>query len=130
MKSLLWTLLPMFVVGPHLLGPEFPSYLCLVIPLGMVILLDEDRLTLNELAREEGVSPSTVWRWTQRGVRGQKLEAISVAGRRVTSRQAFARWVAATNVARDGDLPTRVSTNRQQEKNQAQAEAYLKQEGF
>jgi hypothetical protein len=56
-------------------------------------MLVERRLTLQELARREGVSLSTTWRWILKGVRGRKLESLSVGGRRYTSEEAFLRFV-------------------------------------
>jgi hypothetical protein len=60
-------------------------------------LLSEDRLSLNQLAHQVGVSLPTAWRWTRRGIRGTRLESVAVGGRRYTSTQAFRRFVAATN---------------------------------
>jgi len=48
-------------------------------------LLSEQQLTLNQLAKQEGVNPSAVWRWSLRGVRGVKLENFSVGARRFTT---------------------------------------------
>jgi hypothetical protein len=33
-------------------------------------LFSEERITLNQLAKETGKNPSTVWRWHLSGVRG------------------------------------------------------------
>lgn len=63
----------------------------------MQSILTETRLTLSQLARAQGVSPATTWRWTIKGVRGVKLESLAVGGRRVTSAEAFERFIAATN---------------------------------
>ena len=43
---------------------------------------DSDRLSVNDLARREGVHTATVWRWLLHGVRGHKLRAMRVGGRR------------------------------------------------
>jgi len=40
---------------------------------------------------------ATVWRWSQRGVRGVTLESVMVGGRRFTSIEAVDRFVAAMN---------------------------------
>lgn len=46
-------------------------------------LTEADRLTVNQLARREGVHVATCWRWMQHGVRaGIKLRSIRVGGRR------------------------------------------------
>jgi len=46
-----------------------------------------------------GVAMATIWRWVLRGVRGVRLESILIGGTRYTSRQALARFIAATNAA-------------------------------
>lgn len=43
------------------------------------------------------LSPRTVHRWTERAVRGVKLEYITLGSRRYTSHEALARFLAATN---------------------------------
>lgn len=40
---------------------------------------------------------ATVWRWVGHGCRGHQLETAVVAGRRVTTRGAIERFIAATN---------------------------------
>ena len=63
----------------------------------MINSQSEQLLTLAAAAREvpgrsgRGVSVSTVWRWTLRGVRGVKLETLMVGGIRHTSREALQR---------------------------------------
>ena len=52
----------------------------------------DDRLSLQELAREEHVAPPTTWRWAMRGVRGLRLPTAMVGNRRVTTRQAYREW--------------------------------------
>jgi hypothetical protein len=64
----------------------------------MCELLNEQRMTLADLARQENVSVCTCWRWAGRGVRGVRLETFNVGARRFTTREAFSRWVAATQV--------------------------------
>ena len=60
-------------------------------------LLSESRISLTDLARELGVSVSTAWRWTLRGIRGHRLECFALGGRRYTTRQAFERFITRTN---------------------------------
>lgn len=60
-------------------------------------LFDETRVSLTDLAKELGVHVSTVWRWVLRGLGGHHLESVRIGGRRITSREAFARFIAATN---------------------------------
>ncbi len=74
-------------------------------------LLNEARISFSALAKRENVNLSTVWRWALRGIRGHRLECISIGCRRFTSREAFERWVAATN----GE-PVRTETRRQRER--------------
>jgi hypothetical protein len=78
-------------------------------------LLSETKIGFNKLARELDVSPSTIWRWSLGGCRGVKLEAISIGHRRVTSREAFARFVEATNAARDSKPPSQSQTPKQRQ---------------
>ena len=87
-------------------------------------LLSEQRLTLNQLAKQEGVNPSTVWRWSLRGVRGVKLETFSVGARRFTTIEAFGRFVDGTTAVAQGEQP-QARTNRQREAAIARAEAEL-----
>ena len=46
------------------------------------IASDSGRLSVNALARREGVHSATVWRWLLHGVRGHKLHTVRVGGRR------------------------------------------------
>ena len=97
----------------------------------MVDFLNEQRLTLTQLARQEGVSVPTPWRWANRGVRGVVLETFSVGGRRFTSIEAFVRFVEATTAAAQG-LPTTPAsrTNRQRDAAITRAEAELAKAGI
>jgi hypothetical protein len=87
-------------------------------------LLHEQRLTLNDLASQEGVNPSTIWRWSLRGVRGVKLETFSVGSRRFTTAEAFERFVEATTAAATSQS-TSTQSSRQREASIAQAERGL-----
>lgn len=60
-------------------------------------ILDESRLTLTALAKRENVDVATCWRWATKGCRGVVLETVAIGGRRMTSIEAFQRWVAAQN---------------------------------
>ena len=40
------------------------------------------RMSINRLARREGVHSATAWRWTLVGVHGVKLRSVRVGGRR------------------------------------------------
>jgi hypothetical protein len=92
-------------------------------------LLEEQRLTLTELARKERVNVSTVWRWTLRGVRGIKLESFSVGARRFTTAEAFIRFVDATTAAAKGGIaPAR--TRHQRAADISRAERELQSHGI
>jgi hypothetical protein len=67
--------------------------------------LDEDLIPLGQTARlipsrkpGRRVSISCLYRWCAHGRRGVKLESWVIGGTRYTSRQAIARFVAATNL--------------------------------
>jgi hypothetical protein len=97
----------------------------------MCDLLNEDRLTMGELARQEELNPCTIWRWTGRGVKGVRLETFSIGGRRFTTKQAFQRFVAATTAAANGQTAVPTSrTNRQREAAISKAEAELAKAGI
>ncbi|QDT74466.1 DUF1580 domain-containing protein [Lacipirellula limnantheis] len=59
-------------------------------------LLAEQRISFSQLASQQDVAVSTVWRWCTRGIRRIRLESMNVGGRRYTSMEAFERFVAAT----------------------------------
>ncbi len=70
----------------------------------MAIDLSETVLPLAEAARRlprlragRPVSPATLWRWKSRGVRGVKLETLTVGGTCCTSLEALQRFCAALN---------------------------------
>lgn len=97
----------------------------------MVDFLKEQRLSLTELARQEGVSIPTPWRWTKRGVKGVVLETFSIGGRRYTTQEAFRRFVERSTSAANGDCPASpVRTNRQREAAISKAERELEKAGI
>ncbi|QEG35256.1 DUF1580 domain-containing protein [Bythopirellula goksoeyrii] len=65
-------------------------------------ILQEKQLTLPQAAKQLGVNPSTVWRWTLSGVRGCKLQTISIGVKRYTSQEAIGRFVERTTAAAPG----------------------------
>ncbi|MBA3481809.1 MAG: DUF1580 domain-containing protein [Pirellulales bacterium] len=95
-------------------------------------LLAESRLSLKELSRREGISLSTAWRWTLRGVRGITLESYSLGSKRVTTDEAFCRFVNATTTAAQNCNRSEIkgSTRRQQEAAIKRAEAELAKDGL
>lgn len=72
----------------------------------LISLSDARKLPL--LRRNGGKSPdiSTLVRWALRGVRGRKLQTILVGGRRFTSAEAVARFVAGPHSSQAPSLPT------------------------
>lgn len=67
---------------------------------------NETIITLGEACRAvppKGVSTATMARWIQRGVKGARLATIVIGGRRFTSREAIARFIAEQNA---GESPT------------------------
>ncbi len=95
-------------------------------------LLAESRLSLAELARREGVSVSTAWRWTLRGVRGITLESFSIGAKRVTTDEAFCRFVSATTAAAQNrtQIESHCTTGRQRDAAIKRAEAELAKDGL
>jgi hypothetical protein len=88
-------------------------------------LLSESRISLKRLAREQNVALTTCWRWTLRGIKGHVLESLSVGGRKFTTREAFARFIARTN-----DSPILSRTNCQREREQIIARKELADDGL
>ena len=81
-------------------------------------LLAETPISFNSLAQERDVSIPTVWRWTQRGIKSHVLESFSQGGRKFTTREAFARWIARIN----GEKAVGAITPRQREREIDRAE--------
>ena len=90
-------------------------------------LLHEERISPAQLARQECVHVSTVWRWIVRGVRGHRLAAGYIGGQKFTTRQAFQRFVADLNNA--PGQPT-IRTARQRSTRVERAEEELKKHGM
>jgi hypothetical protein len=67
----------------------------------MIDLSQEHLLSLKQAPKELPEHPhvSTLWRWSQRGVRGHRLETVVVGGRRFTSREAIRRFIEQTTNA-------------------------------
>lgn len=93
-------------------------------------LLNEQKISLTELARREQVNISTCWRWAQRGVRGVVLETYLQGGRRFTTAEAFARFVERTTAAADGLQATTTRPARQRQAAIARAERECKEAGI
>ncbi|TWU27541.1 DUF1580 domain-containing protein [Bythopirellula polymerisocia] len=90
----------------------------------MYDLFSEEPISLNQVAKEEGVNPSTPWRWYLSGVRGVKLETIVVGGRRFSTRPALRRFKERCTAAANG-ASTTVRTPHQRERDIERAEKEL-----
>jgi hypothetical protein len=87
----------------------------------------ETIITIGEACRAfppNGASDATVARWIQKGVKVKalgifvKLETFKSGGRRLTSREAIARFIAAQNA---DDVPADAAITPAQRRRQAQA---------
>jgi len=98
----------------------------------MIDLKHETLLTFNQAAKllPSGSRPSasTWWRWSQRGVKGQRLETVCIGGRRYTTREALARFTDALSNGSAGTGGMRSPTRRQRDLRRASAE--LAKEGI
>ena len=74
-------------------------------------LLAENRVPIAKLARQLGVTTSTVWRWRQKGVRGVRIETFMLGGRRFTTRESYRRFVERTTAAANGETPKKDATH-------------------
>jgi len=92
-------------------------------------LLEEDRISLTELARREGVNICTVWRWAQRGVKGIKLETFCVGGRRYTTQEAFARFVERSTAAAN-ETSASSTSNHDTDRHERLVEKQLEEAGL
>jgi hypothetical protein len=87
-----------------LLSPEALAGGALALPLvGVALLEEEERISLTEAARQLNVSPSTVWRWAMRGVRGVKLETQVWGAKRYTTERALEEFREACTAAANGE---------------------------
>ena len=89
-------------------------------------LMTEDLRTLIEATKSLPHAPhvSTIHRWRLRGIRGIRLETVLIGGRRFTSREALARFAAATTAAAN-DSPPPIRSPAQRERAIKTAEAKL-----
>lgn len=75
----------------------------------------ETIITLGEACKAfppTGVSTATMARWIQRGIKGVKLETIVIGHRRLTSREAIQRFIAAQNSSDERVAPTITAEQR------------------
>ncbi len=75
----------------------------------MIDVQNEELLTFSRAARRlpgrgenSGVHSSTLYRWSQRGLRGIHLETVQVGGRRCTSMEALYRFFTSLRQASAG----------------------------
>jgi len=97
----------------------------------MIDIHVEHMLTISAAARELPGRPhvSTLWRWTNHGVRGIRLQTVLVGGKRYTSRESLQAFVEQTTAAADGGTRP-VRTSRQRQRKIAAAEAALTEAGI
>ncbi len=91
----------------------------------------ETIITLGEACRAfppNGVSDATMARWIQRGIKVKslgsfvKLETLVIGGRRLTSREAIVRFIAAQNAADSPVTPAITATQRRRQSEAARQE--------
>lgn len=67
----------------------------------MSSLLNAERMTLGDVAKELGVHRNTIHRWRRAGIRGVKLPFVIVGGKQYILRDDLERFVAALSDDRD-----------------------------
>ena len=82
-----------------------------------------DRISLPKLAKEQGVSPVSTWRWALRGCRGVVLPTFCVGHKRYTTRAAFAEWCAQVTAAANGETQGQVPAKRESAIDRAERES-------
>jgi Protein of unknown function (DUF1580) len=88
-------------------------FLLFVLMVTLSVAPAADRISLPQLAREQGVSPVSTWRWALRGCRGVVLPTFCVGHKRYTTRAAFAEWCARVTEAANGDAEAHVPAARE-----------------
>jgi hypothetical protein len=96
--------------------------------LGMA-LLDENRISLTEVAKKAGVNVSTVWRWALKGVRGVFLETYSIGSRRYSTSESYRRFAERCTAAACGDR-TNSSADSQRKEETSRTESELDEVGI
>jgi len=95
----------------------------------------ESLLTFAEATKTIPTRPalSQLYRWSERGIRGIKLEFVQLGGRRCTSKQALGRFFTKLTVAAGGSaepIKSNKPTTKTRRRQIAQAEAELIGAGF
>ncbi len=91
----------------------------------------ESLVTVNEAPKSIPHHPhvATVWRWVYKGVRGVKLDTVTIGGRRYTSKEAIERFIEAGTAVANGE-PVPVRSSKQRARALAQAERELAAAGI
>ena len=98
----------------------------------MINPLNDELLTLAEAARMLPRRPNlcTLWRWASKGIKGIRLETVSVGGRRYTTRTALADFFRRTSEAGDCESPTTPRTSAQRQRAVTEARKVLSKSGI
>ena len=72
-----------------------------------------ERISLPALAKEQGVSPVSTWRWALSGACGVILPTFFIGNRRFTTRVAFQEWCNRVTLARNGETVSRAPAQRE-----------------
>ena len=85
----------------------------------------------DHLPRRNGrrISKSTLFRWAQRGVRGHKLETVTIGGCKFTSREALQRFVKQLTIRDRDDAASAVTSGESAERQKMSETRELKQLG-
>ncbi len=96
-----------------------------------VDLLNETLIAFSSAPKKLPGRPSlaTMHRWRRKGLYGITLETVLIGNVCYTTREAFSRFVAALNAARNSE-PAQHRTNRQRAKQQGDAEKVLAKVGI
>jgi transposase len=80
----------------------------------MLDLINEQPISFHDVAENQNVDLSTVWRWSQKGYRGIRLESARQGGKRVTTLSAVQIFLERINEANPvaSPPPGRTSTQR------------------
>jgi hypothetical protein len=82
-----------------------------------------ERMSLPQLAKEQGVSPVSTWRWALRGCRGIVLPTFCVGRTRYTTHAAFDEWCSRVTAAANGETEGHVPASPECEIERAEREA-------
>ena len=86
-------------------------------------LLSEPRISLTDLAKREGVSTATAWRWIRVGIANVPLGSFLVGHRRYTNDRFFRTWVEEITRANNGASPCYRENSRKQHRRRSTRKA-------